>query len=104
MNIKTFLRYRRDRNRSSRKVQLGPGKQRGEKLGLVWRNRKKISQIINDYLCLPFFLLIILCPLLSPIQTLKRIFRKKKENFSVVALYLMAVEGAKGRSANTPWD
>jgi hypothetical protein len=23
---------------------------RGEKLGLVWRNRKKISQIINDYL------------------------------------------------------
>jgi hypothetical protein len=22
----------------------------GEKLGLVWRNRKKISQIINDYL------------------------------------------------------
>jgi hypothetical protein len=35
---------------------------RGEKLGLVWRNRKKISQIINDYLCLPFFLLIILWP------------------------------------------
>jgi hypothetical protein len=34
---------------------------RGEKIGLVWRNRKKISQIINDYLYLPFFLLIILC-------------------------------------------
>jgi hypothetical protein len=33
---------------------------RGEKLGLVWRNRKKSSQIINDYLYLPFFLLIIL--------------------------------------------
>jgi hypothetical protein len=33
---------------------------RGEKLGLVGSNRKKISQIINDYLCLPFFLLIIL--------------------------------------------
>jgi hypothetical protein len=31
---------------------------RGEKLGLVWRNRKKISQIINDYFYLPFFLLI----------------------------------------------
>ncbi len=31
---------------------------RREKLGLVWRNRKKIC---NDYLCLPFFLLIILC-------------------------------------------
>jgi hypothetical protein len=34
---------------------------RGEKLGLVWRIRKKISQIINDYIYLPFFLLIILC-------------------------------------------
>jgi hypothetical protein len=34
---------------------------RRQKLGLVWKNRKKISQIINDYLCLPFFLLIILC-------------------------------------------
>jgi hypothetical protein len=33
---------------------------RGEKLGLVWRNRKKISQIINDYLYLPFYLFIIL--------------------------------------------
>jgi hypothetical protein len=27
---------------------------------LVWRNREKINQIINDYLYLPFFLLIIL--------------------------------------------
>jgi hypothetical protein len=32
-----------------------------QKLGLVWRIRKKISQIIKDYFCLPFFLLIILC-------------------------------------------
>ncbi len=31
------------------------------KLGLVWRNIKKISQIIKDYFYLPFFLLIILC-------------------------------------------
>jgi hypothetical protein len=31
-----------------------------QKLGLVWRNRKKISQIIKDYFFLPFFLLIIL--------------------------------------------
>ncbi len=43
-----------------REVQLGAAN-RGQKLGLVWRNRKKISQIINDYLCLPFFFLIILC-------------------------------------------
>jgi hypothetical protein len=33
---------------------------RRQKLGLVWRIRKKISQIIKDYFCLPFFLLIIL--------------------------------------------
>ena len=31
-----------------------------QKLGLIWRNRKKISQIIKDYFYLPFFLLIIL--------------------------------------------
>ncbi len=43
-----------------RKVQLGPANRR-QNLGLVWRNRKKISQIINNYLCLTFFLLIILC-------------------------------------------
>jgi hypothetical protein len=33
-----------------------------QKLGLVWRNRKKISQIIKGYYYLPFFLLVILCP------------------------------------------
>ena len=33
---------------------------RWQKLGLVWRIRKKISQIIKDYFYLPFFLLIIL--------------------------------------------
>jgi hypothetical protein len=31
-----------------------------QKLGLVWINRKKTSQIIKDYFYLPFFLLIIL--------------------------------------------
>jgi hypothetical protein len=31
-----------------------------QKLGLFWRNRKKISQIIKDYFHLPSFLLIIL--------------------------------------------
>jgi hypothetical protein len=41
------------------KSRQGPGKQT-EKLGLVWRNRKKISQIIEDYFYLPFFLLIVL--------------------------------------------
>ncbi len=33
---------------------------RRQNLSLVWRNRKKISQIIKDYFYLPFFLLIIL--------------------------------------------
>jgi hypothetical protein len=37
---------------------------RRQKLGLVWRNEKKISQIIKDYFYLPFFLLIILCSIL----------------------------------------
>ncbi len=37
-----------------------------KKPGLVWRNRKKISQITKDYFYLPFFLLIILCPPPSP--------------------------------------
>ncbi len=32
-----------------------------QKLGLVLKNRKKISQILKDYFYLPFFLLIILC-------------------------------------------
>jgi hypothetical protein len=38
---------------------------RRQKLGLVWRNRKKISQIIKDYFYLLFFLLIILWVALS---------------------------------------
>jgi hypothetical protein len=37
-------------------------------LGLVWRNRNKISQIINDYLYLQFFLFIILWPPPSTVQ------------------------------------
>jgi hypothetical protein len=41
---------------------------RRQKLGLVWRIRKKISQTIKDYFYLPFFLLIILC--LSGIGTI----------------------------------
>ncbi len=32
-----------------------------QNLGLVWRNRKNIRQIIKYYFYLPFFLLIILC-------------------------------------------
>jgi hypothetical protein len=36
------------------------GRNSWQKPGLVWRNRKKISQIIKDYFYLPFFPLTIL--------------------------------------------
>jgi hypothetical protein len=42
---------------------------RRQKLGLVWRIRKKISQIIKDYFYLPFFLLIILWGKLIHVET-----------------------------------
>ncbi len=47
------------------KVQPWDQANRRQKLDLVWRNRQKISQIINAYLYLPLFLLIILCSGLS---------------------------------------
>jgi hypothetical protein len=55
--LKTLQRLKQEWQKSPA---LGLGKQ-AAKLGLGWRNRKKISQIINAYLYLPFFLLIILC-------------------------------------------
>ncbi len=66
---------------------------RGEKLGLVWRNRKKISQIINDYLCLPFFLLIILWLYISTTMCKVNIMIKKRKcevissKFGQISLY-----------------
>ncbi len=52
-----------------------------QKLGWVWRNRKKISQIIKDYIYLPFFLLIILCE--PPFANLKlsNLWFSHKERF-----------------------
>jgi hypothetical protein len=45
----TFLRTPQRLN-PYRKVQLGWDQaNRGQKLGMVWRNRKKMSQIITDY-------------------------------------------------------
>jgi hypothetical protein len=43
---------------------------RRQNLGLVRRNRKKISQIIKDYFYSPFFLLLILC--LHPMKIVGR--------------------------------
>jgi hypothetical protein len=59
-NISRLGTFKTPQRLNPKKSNWDPAK-RGEKLGLVWRNRKKISQIIYDYLCLPFFLLIILC-------------------------------------------
>ncbi len=52
---------------------------RRQKLGLVWRNRKKI---IKDYFNLPFFLLIILCG-----RSSKGIFILLHFPFQLKALY-----------------
>ncbi len=46
---------------------------RQQKLGLVWKIRKKISQIIKDFFHLPFFLLIILWVWGSGLQTDKHL-------------------------------
>ncbi len=59
-SIKNKLRHCRDWNRNCRKVRSCDQANRWQKMSLVWRKRKKISQIINAYLYWPFFLLIIL--------------------------------------------
>ncbi len=62
---------------------------RPQKLGLVWRNRKKISQIITDYFYLPFFLLIIFLWLRCIPREIRNQkseydkFEPKKVNFSI---------------------
>ncbi len=50
-----------EKKQERQKCPAGTRHTAGKNLGLVWRNRKKISQIIKDYFHLPFFLLIILC-------------------------------------------
>jgi hypothetical protein len=47
--LKTLQRLKQEWQKS---LALEPGKQMA-KLGLFWRNRKKVSQISNAYLCLP---------------------------------------------------
>jgi hypothetical protein len=63
---------------------------RGENLGLVSRNRNKISQIINDYLYLPFFLLIILYGLMgrSLIYYDKNLWFAALETWVIVLYYV----------------
>jgi hypothetical protein len=53
-------RIGKNRERLWQKYPAGTRQTDAKNWGLVWRNIKKISQIINDYFNLPFFLLIIL--------------------------------------------
>ncbi len=53
-------RVKGEKKQERQKCPAGTRQTDGKNWGLVWRNRKKISQIIKDYFHLPFFLLIIL--------------------------------------------
>ncbi len=65
--LKTFSKRLQKLKQESAEIETGIAEKsrldqanRRQKLGLVWRIWKKISQIIKDYFYLPFFLLIIL--------------------------------------------
>ncbi len=59
-SIHIWERVQDEKKQERQKCPAGARQTDGKNWGLVWRNRKKISQIIKDYFHLPFFLLIIL--------------------------------------------
>jgi hypothetical protein len=59
-SINIWERVKDEKKQERQKCPAGTRQTDGKNWGLVWRNRKKISQIIKDYFHLPFFLLIIL--------------------------------------------
>jgi hypothetical protein len=59
-SIHIWERVQDEKKQERQKCPAGTRQTDGKNWGLVWRNRKKISQIIKDYFHLPFFLLIIL--------------------------------------------
>jgi hypothetical protein len=61
-SIHTWERVQDEKKQERQKCLAGTRQTDGKNWGLVWRNRKKISQIIKDYFHLPFYLLIILWP------------------------------------------
>jgi hypothetical protein len=61
---------------------------------LVWRNRKKISYIIQDYFYLPFFLLFILCCTLTQMGVEDRKSGLRPEVEEEVAVLQPGVEEA----------
>ncbi len=64
-SIHIWERVQDEKKQERQKFPAGTRQTDSKNWGLVWRNRKKTSQIIKDYFHLPFFLLIILCSLLS---------------------------------------
>ncbi len=58
--IHIWERVQDEKKQERQKCPAGTRQTDGKNWVLVWRNRKKISQIIKDYFHLPFFLLIIL--------------------------------------------
>ncbi len=58
--IHKWERVQDEKKKERQKCPAGTRQTDGKNWGLVWRNRKKISQIIKDYFHLLFFLLIIL--------------------------------------------
>ncbi len=59
-SIHIWERVQDEKKQERQKCSAGTRQTDGKNWGLVWRNRKKISQIIKVYFHLPFFLLIIL--------------------------------------------
>jgi hypothetical protein len=60
-SIHIWERVQDEKKQERQKCPAGTRQTYGKNWGLVWRNRKKISQIIKDYFHLLFFILIILC-------------------------------------------
>jgi hypothetical protein len=56
--IHIWERVQDEKKQDRQKCPAGTRQTDGKNWGLVWRNRKKISQIIKDYFHLPFFLLL----------------------------------------------
>ncbi len=60
LSIHIWERVQDEKKQERQKCPAGTRQTDGKDWGLVWRNRKKISQIIKDYFPFPFFLFIIL--------------------------------------------
>jgi hypothetical protein len=67
-SIHIWERVQDEKKQERQKYPAGARQTDGKNWGLVWGNRKKISQIIKDYFYLQFFLVIILCFILLQIE------------------------------------